>query len=458
LTVAGLDEARLRQQVEELRDAGVRYVCASMVDSGSINRVKCFALDKLEQFVRSGSGFSTSWALALSNDQVIRIPDLGGPVGDMCMVPDPDSLVALAATPEWAWVAMDFYTQDSESLPTCTRQFVKRMVRAAAERGYSLGMAYELEWLMASVRGDGGLEPIHNGPGYSANAWAKVSDFAVELLDTLAAQGIAVSQFHPEYSPGQMEVSLGVADPLTMADRHVLFRHTVRSISEKHGCRASFSPVTVPGLGNGCHLHFSLWDEVGHRNLFSGGERALELTAEGEAFLAGVLAELPAIIALGCPTVPSYARLQPQRWAGAYQCWGHENREAALRFIQGMVGNREQTANMELKAIDCAGHPYLVPGAIIAAGLNGLDEGMKLPPSCPVDPSTMSSEDLAAAGIRRLPCALSIAADALEASTVMRTALGPTLHSCMVAVRRAEAQTDECRPLEEVVLEHLWRF
>jgi glutamine synthetase len=455
--VSGFDEARLRQRVEELHESGVRHVCASMVDSGSINRVKCFALDKLEQFVRSGSGFSTSWALALSNDHFAYTPEVGGPVGDMRMVPDPESLVQLAATPEWAWVAMDFFTQGGEPLSTCTRQFVKRMTAAAAARGLSLGMAYEFEWFMASVRDDGTAEPIHNGPGYSANAWAKVSDFAADLLDAMAAQRIAVSQMHPEYSPGQMEVSLGVADPLTMADRHVLFRHTVRSISEQHGCQASFSPVTVPGLGNGCHLHFSLWDEAG-RNLFTGGERTLDLTAEGEAFLAGVLAELPAIIALGCPTVPSYQRLQPQHWAGAYQCWGHENREAALRFIQGMVGSREQTANMELKAIDCAGHPYLVPGAIIAAGLHGLDEQLTLPPSCAVDPSTMTAGELAAAGIRQLPCSLSAAAEALEGSAVLRTALGPILHSCMVAVRRAEAEADECRPVQELVREHLWRF
>jgi len=451
------EENRVRQRVQELADAGVRYVVASMVDSGSINRVKCFRLDDFEHVARSGSGFSTAWALVLSNDHFIRTDSVGGPVGDMRMLPDPAALVQLAATPEWAWTALDQYGQDGSPLPTCPRVFLKRMVRTAAECGYRLGMAFEFEWFMGSVDDGGGVEPAHRGPGYSANAWAVVHEFSRDLLDALHAQGVKVEQLHPEYTDGQMEVAMGVADPVTAADWHVLFRHTVRTISEQHGYKASFSPITVPGLGSGCHLHFSLWNGAGD-NLFTGGDRVVELTAEGESFLAGVLAELDAIVALACPTVPSYERLQPQRWAGAYKCWGHENREAALRFIQGMIGGRMQTANMEFKAADCAGHPYLVPGAIIAAGLNGIERGMPLPPPCAVDPHTMDADERAAAGIRQLPASLSEAAARLEESEVLRAALGPLFHACMVAVRRAEAEADEGRPIDELVREQLWRF
>ncbi len=450
-------EDRLRERIDELRSAGVRYVIASMVDSGSINRVKCFRLDDLEGFVRSGSGFSNAWALVLSNDHFTVTDEVGGPVGDMRMVPDPEGLVQLAATPEWAWVPFDEYTQEGDPLPTCPRLFLKRMVDAAADVGFSLGMAYEFEWFMGTVDDEGAVDPIHRGPGYSANAWAVTCDFARDLMDAMHDQGIKIAQLHPEYSYGQMEVSMGVADPLTSADWHVLFRHTVRSLSERIGCKASFSPVTVPGLGNGCHLHFSLWDGAGS-NLFNGGDRVVDLTPQGESFLAGVLNELPALIALACPTVPSYQRLQPQHWAGAYACWGHENREAALRFIQGMIGVRGQTANMEFKAADCAGHPYLLPGAIIAAGLDGVARDLRLPEPCRVDPATMSEEERAAAGIDQLPSSLSQAADCLAASEVLREALGSLLHDCLVAVRRAEAEADEGRPLDEVVREHLWRF
>ncbi len=171
-----------------------------------------------------------------------------------------------------------------------------------------------------------------------------------------------------------------------------------------------------------------------------------------------MLAELSAIIAIACPTVPSYERLQPKHWAGAYRVWGHENREAAMRFITGMIGGRQDTANMELKAADCAGHPYLLPGAVIAAGLNGIEQGMTLPEPCWVDPASLSEEERAAAGYEQLPSSLSAAADALEASEVLRAAMGDLLHDCTVAVRRAEAEADEGRPIDEVVREHLWRF
>jgi glutamine synthetase len=451
------DERRLERLVDELRAAGVRHVVATMVDSGSITRVKCFSLEDLASFVRSGSGFSILWALVLTNDHFTTTEAIKGPVGDIRMLPDPAAVVQLAAMPEWAWAPMDLYDQEGAPLSLCPRGFLKRMMAKAAERGYAVRMAYELEWFLGEATDDDSAVPVHRGPGYSSNAWALTHEFSSALLDALAAQRVRVAQLHPEYSPGQMEVSLGVADPLSAADWHVLFRHTVRALSAAYGWRSSFSPVTVPGLGNGSHLHFSLYDLEG-KSLFCEGERVIGLTASGESFLAGVLAELSAIIAIACPTVPSYERLQPQHWAGAYRVWGHENREAALRFITGMAGGRQDSANMEFKAPDCAGHPYLLPGVIIAAGLNGIEQGMTLPEPCWVDPGSLTEAERAEAGYEQLPASLSAAADALEASEVLRAAMGDLLHDCTIAVRRAEAEADEGRPIADLVKEHLWRF
>jgi glutamine synthetase len=455
--VRAVDEQQLEALTGSLRDAGVKHVVTTMVDSGSITRVKCFEVGDLPSVARSGSGFSTCWARVLTNDHFTSTPSLDGPTGDMRMLPDTAKVVQLAATPAWAWAPLDLYDQEGAPFAYCPRDFLKRMVARARERGCEVRMAFEFEWLLASLRADGTVEPAHHGPGYSSNAWALTHAFSSDLLQALAAQGVRVSQLHPEYSNGQMEVSLGVADPLTAADWHVLFRHTVRTVSEQHGYRSSFSPVTVPGLGNGLHLHFSLYG-LGGESQFSGGDRVLELTGAGEAFLAGVLAELSAIVALACPTVPSYERLQPQHWAGAYRVWGHENREAALRFITGMAGGRRDTANMEFKAADCAGHPYLLPGAVIAAGLAGIERGLTLPEPCLIDPASLSEAERAAAGYEQLPASLSEAAAALDASEVLREAMGDLLHESSVAVRRAEAETDEGRPIEDLVREQLWRF
>lgn len=455
----GEHEDGLATAVEELRSLGARYVCCSMVDGGNIHRVKCVPLDKLARTARSGIGFSQVWAVALSNDHFTSTDVLGGPTGDIRLVADPASLVHLHATPAWAWVALDQRTQDGEVFACCQRSFLKRMMQHGLERDYTFQMSYELEWYTARAGADGGLRPIHTGPGYSSAAWAEVNELAADLLEALEAQSMDVEQFHAEFAAGQMEVSFAPRDPLTAADWNVLFRHTVRSVSTRHGCRASFAPmVSLDQMaGNGCHLHFSLWDADG-ANLFADGPRVVGLTKTGEAFLAGVLAQLPALVALGCPTVPSYLRLQPQHWAGAYDAWGHENRETALRFIQGMVGGRRRTANMELKAIDCAGHPYLLPGAIIAAGLDGIDRGLRLPEPVAGDPYELSEAECAARGIRRLPETLDAAVEALAASAPLREAMGNVLLNACVAVRRAEAETDRHKPPEQVVAEHLWRF
>src|SRR6185437_12747303 len=156
---------------------------------------------------------------------------------------------------------------------------------------------------------------------------------------------------------------------------------------------------------------------------------------DGAAFMAGVLRELPALTALGCACPLSYQRILPNRWSGAYVCWGVENREAPLRFIPGTASARPGGANAELKAIDASGNPYLVAGAVIAAGLVGLEEGARLPEAVQIEPSRVADER----GLVRLPESLAAAASALEASPLLREALGEPLHDALVAVRRGES-------------------
>ena len=450
--------------IEDLRKAGVRYVVGSFVDSGSINRVKCVPLAKLAKGTRPAfaTGYAKCWATVTSGDEFTTTRDLPEvTVGDVRLVPDLTSLTQLAATPFWGWVALDQYLDDGTVFPACPRSFLKRMVRAADERGYSLRMAIETEFIIQRHSGDGtGYSPIHQGPGYSSAAWAEVQDLGVKLLSALEDEGIGVESFHPEFAHGQVEVALSATDPLKSADWNVLLRHTARSVAQLQGYRASFLPMALPDQPsfNGSHVHFSLWDCSGNENLFSGGDRAIELTPQGEAFLAGVLSELPALVAIGCPTVPSYARLQPHRWSGAFACWGNGVREAALRFIQGMPGVAGHRSNMEFKAPDNAGHPYLLPGAIIAAGLYGVEQKMVLPEPLSIDPASRSEDELAALGIGLVPQTLSAATDALASSRALREAMGDMLFDATVAVRRAEAEADETRPMEELFVEQLWRF
>jgi glutamine synthetase len=317
-------------------------------------------------------------------------------------------------------------------------------------------MTFELEWFQADADADVD-RPIHRGPAYGLPVLATISDYARDLIVALEDEGVGVDQFHPEYAMGQLEISVAPTDPVGAADTTVLVRQTIRALAARHGMRASFSPVVIAGhVGNGGHVHLSLWRDG--MNLFAGGEGPHGMTETGEAFAAGVLAELPALVAIGSPSVPSYLRLIPSHWAGAYACWGRENREAAVRFVTGMLGSRATAANTEVKCFDQSANPYLVVGAVIAAGLAGVERGLKLPAEVTVDPASLSEEQLAELGVRRLPQTLEEALSHLEKSDVLRDAMGPMLFGPFVSVRRAEAEAFAGQEPDEIVAAHRWRY
>jgi glutamine synthetase len=241
------------------------------------------------------------------------------------------------------------------------------------------------------------------------------------------------------------------------ADDNVLLRQTIRGVAGRYGMTPSFAPVAIAGeVGNGGHVHFSVWED--DRNLFAGGDGPHGMTDLGQAFVAGILAELPALVAIGCPSVASYLRLVPSHWSGPWACWGRENREAAIRFVTGMVGSRETAANTEVKCFDLSANPYLVAGALIAAGLTGIEQDLRLPSEVTEDPALYSQEELDRLGIRRLPESSEEAVAQLEESKVLREAMGDVLFNAFVAVRRAEIELFAGTSDEELVAAHLWRY
>src|SRR5262249_32734404 len=154
--------------------------------------------------------------------------------------------------------------------------------------------------------------------------------------------------------------------------------------------------------------------------------------------IAGVLAHLPGLCGLTAPSFNSYHRIVPQYWAGAFVCWGHDNREAPVRVPSIFWGMEEVSTNAELKAADASSNPYLAVGGIGAAGLEGLERGLEPPPPVEVDPSSIDEREREARGIARLPATQQEALDALEADDVLTDALGPVLAESYLAVRRSE--------------------
>jgi glutamine synthetase len=410
---------------------GVVGVAVSYVDNSGIARVKTVPVARLEHAARSGIGMSPVLDVFMFDDAITASPSSTGPVGDLRLFPDLERLVVLAAQPGWAWAPVDRRTQEGGSHPGCQRAFARRMVERAAERGLRARMGFEVEWVLDAGGGDEYV-PATSGPAYGMDRLIEVSDYCRDLLAALDAQSVEVQQLHPEYAPAQFELSVGPADPVGAADRVLLVRHTIRALTHRSGMRCSFAPaMVVGGVGSGCHLHTSLWREG--RNLMTGGPGPHGLSDEAQAFVAGVLEGLPALLAVGAPSMASYLRLIPQRWSAPYRCWGRENREAGVRLVAASTD-----ANVEVKCLDASANPYLLVGAVLVLGLAGIERGLRLPPEVTVDPAILSEDELAAVAAARLPRSLDEALDHFRRCDALAEAMGPSLFGTIIAVREAE--------------------
>ncbi|MEU1180243.1 glutamine synthetase family protein [Streptomyces sp. NPDC005820] len=423
----------------ELSGAGVHGIVLSYVDTAGVGRVKTVPAAGLASAVAWGVGMSPVFDTFLANDHIVTTDVLGSPDGDLRLYPDLDRLVVLAGQPGWAWAPVDRLTQDGERHPGCSRTFLRRIVAdAARDHGLAFRAGIEIEWAVGLDSAPAGeFVPATTGPAYSATRMVELSEYTADLLAACEAQGVTVDQIHPEYAPGQFEISVGALDPVAAADRSVLVRQTIRAVARRHGLRVSFSPaVAAEGVGNGGHVHLSAWrDGV---NLHSGGEGRHGLTADAESFAAGVLARLPALTAVTAPSPASYLRLKPSQWAGVFTAWGLETREAALRLVRGTAGRRAEQANLEVKPVDLAANPYLLLGCLIAAGLDGVAARATLPEEITGDPARLAADEAAAQGVRRLPASLDRALTEFRADAVLRAALGPVLADAVTAVRQGE--------------------
>jgi len=446
--------SRGRRQAEWLASRDVAAVAVTFVDTSGITRVKGVPVSVFDRVAGWGVGATPVFDAFLLDDSIASTP-VANPSGDLRLMPDLHRVVPLAAQPGWAWAPADRWTQDGEPHPGCARLLAARMVERLAEAGLAAKAAYEVEWVLFRDSGDG-PQPATVAPAYGMGRIIEVSDYAVELLRTLAAQGVAVQQFHPEYAPGQLELSVAPESPVAAADTAVLVRSTIRAVAARHRLAVSFSPsVQAGGVGNGGHLHLSL--HRGGRSLFAGGDRRYGLTTEAEAFMAGVVERLPALLAVGAPSVASYLRLLPSHWAGAFACWGLENREAAVRLVTGSVGEQARAANFEVKCVDQSANPYLLIAAVLATGLAGLQGNATLPEPVDGDPAALSAAERAERGVARLPEKLGDAVDAFAADKVLTDAFGPELTETLLAVRRAEIDRFADATPEEVAAVTRWR-
>jgi glutamine synthetase len=418
-------------------EGGLRLVRFLWCGNDGTVRAKASSLHGLEGRMSSGIGLTVGMQAMNSLDQLQPVEGMG-PVGEVRLVPDPETFRVLPYAPRTGAMLVDHVALDGAPAPVCQRSFLKRMDARLAERGARLEVAFENEFSLATVV-DGRYVPIDSGLCFSTISAAAAQELVDELVDALDVQGIGLEQYYSELGHGQHEISTAHAPALRAADEQLLVRESLRGVAARHGLVASLAPKPWPdNAGNGCHIHFSLWDLDGSRNRFHDAAAADGLSAEARSFVAGVLEHLPGLCGLTAPSFNSYRRLVPQYWAGAFVCWGHDNREAPVRVPSLFAGMEEASTNVELKSADASANPYLAVGGLIAAGLDGLERGLEPPEPVEVDPATIAERDRDDRGIVPLPATQAEALDALAADDVLTGALGPVLAESYLAVRRSE--------------------
>jgi glutamine synthetase len=418
-------------------EAGLRLVRFLWCGNDGTVRAKASSVHGLEGRIESGIGLTVAMQAMNALDQLQPVEGMG-PVGEVRLVPDPDTFRVLPYAPHLGAMVVDHVQLDGEPAPVCQRSFLKRMEDRLAERSMRLEVAFENEFSLATQI-DGQYVPIDSGLCFSTISATAAQDYIDELAAALDAQEIGLEQYYSELGHGQHEISTPHRPALQAVDEQLLVRETMRAVAATQGLCASLAPKPWPeNAGNGCHIHFSLWDTDASWNRFHDADAADHLSADARAFIAGVLAHLPGLCGLAAPSFNSYHRIIPQYWAGAFVCWGHDNREAPVRVPSVFSGMEEASTNAELKAADASSNPYLAVGGLIAAGLDGLERGLEPPEPVEVDPATIAEAERAERGIVRLPATQAEALDALEADEVLTAALGPVLTESYLAVRRSE--------------------
>ncbi|MBI2760424.1 MAG: glutamine synthetase [Chloroflexi bacterium] len=438
-----------------VRAENVRMVRFLYCDNGNIIRGKASHASSLADNILSGIGLTVAMQGFALTERIASGSALG-PVGEVRLVPDPDTFALLPYAPGEARMLCDMRSLDGMPWENCPRSFLKQVVGTAAEEGIEVRAAFEYEFYLAR-ESDGRFVPADDSLCFASDGMDREGAVIGDILDALDRQGLEPRQYYPELGPGQQEVTINHASLLPAADRQIAVRETVRGVALRHGLIASFAPKPFPNqAGNGCHVHMSLWRDG--RNLMYDPDGLLGLSAMGRQFVGGLLAHLPGLLAITCPSVNSYQRLAPNMWSSAYTCWGPDNREASVRVASTFSGRHEATTNVEVKAVDGSANPYLALGALVTAGLDGIKRGLGPGEPMTSNPHDLPEDERARRNILRYPTSLPDAITALERDPTLLDALGPSLAREFIAVRRAEWEDLGGLPIEAQNAAHFRRY
>jgi glutamine synthetase len=394
-------------------------VFAGVCDWAGIVRGKAFPEADTAIRLKKGVGLTHSNIMMSCFGPIYTTPF--GTTGDLLIRPDPQMRIEVPfedGTAERFYLG-DIVNTDGSAWEYCPRTFLARALEALARTGFRLVASFEQEFVLSRVED-------RPGASYALDSFRRQGEFGETLMAALRTAGFTPDSFLPEYGPRQYEATVGAEEGMRSADAAVVMRELARAIAWRSGQRALFTPMLAPdGIGNGTHIHMSLWD--GEMPATHDPAAPYGISARTAPFFAGVLAHLSAICAFTAPSVASYYRLTPNRWAPVHANLGIQDRGAALRVAPLFPTSPEQLArqfNVEFRVADGSNCPHLALGAIVWAGMDGLARKLALPP---VD-----------AEAPLLPRSLEEALAALEADEVTASWWSAEAKSAYLAFKRAE--------------------
>jgi len=414
---------------------GEEIVYVSTCDLSGQVRGKGVPASDFGERLRSGVGWVPTNAMITCFDSIAEGPF--GSLDDLILRPDPATRTRVDfedGRPVEHFALGDVLRLDGTPWSCCPRSILKgALQRLEAAGGLTINATFEQEFQLPDAEG--------SGVAFGLGGFRAERGLAETLVAALRVAGVEPDSVLREYGAGQYEVTVKPATGVAAADAAVVTRQLVQATAERHGRRASFTPIrALDGVGNGVHVHLSLVDADG-RPAMHDGNRPHGLSATAGSFVAGILRYMPDMIALTAPSAISYHRLTPHRWSAAFNNLGVRDREAAVRICP--VTSRTPSGiarqyHVEFRAADAAASPYLVLAALVHAGTQGLVDELPAPTPTEEDLSTVDDAALAEAGVERLPDALEKALERFAASAAIGDWMGEEFRRVYLDHKRGE--------------------
>lgn len=412
----------------EQRD--IRFVRLWFVDI--LGRLKNFAIspEDLEVAFEEGIGFDGSAIEGFATPEE----------ADMLAFPDASTFQILPWRPSHNGVARvfcDVCTPDRKPFAGDPRDALRRMFRKAEKAGYLLNVGAELEYYY--FPDEHTPEPLDNVGYFDLSVSDAARDLRRNTVLTLEKMSVPVEYTFHAAGRSQHGMSLRHAEALSMSDAITTAKLIIKQQAYESGCHASFMPKPLAGEdGSAMFLHQSLFDHDGNNVFWGEDDERCHLSDIAKHYMAGILAHAREISAITNPTVNSYKRITtggdsvPQ-----YATWGLRNRASMIRIPVYKPGKQLST-RIELRSPDPMANPYLVNAVTLAAGLDGIERKLELPPEATAETLKLTDRQMLEAGYAPLPRSLKEALDVFEDSQFMKDALGEHIHSFFLKKKRNE--------------------